>query len=138
MGQLIATIVSVMVLILVPAGIMQIHTVVQAHNELLEISTAAAKYVSNHGGISDAAVEQGVRHFVRQELATKSFRVLDSDLQVSVTRTKSDDPVLWSHEDEFRLRLEIPFPRISSLFPEWGESISVVRSGTVQVMDYDL
>jgi hypothetical protein len=138
MGQLVATILNVMLLLLVPAGILQIHTAVQAHNELLEIGTAAAKYVSNHGGISDTAVVQEVKQYVRQELADKSFHVQESDLQITVTRTKAADPIVWSHEDEFQLFLEMPFPRISALFPDWGKNISVVRFGTVQVMDYDL
>ncbi|MFY0545765.1 hypothetical protein [Brevibacillus sp. H7] len=138
MGQLIATIINVMVLLLVPAGILQIHAVVQTHNELLEIGTAATKYISNNGGTNDATVEQNVRQFVHQELSNKLFQVQERDLQLTVTRTKAADPVLWSHEDEFELRLEIPFPRITGLFPDWGEPIIVVRSGTVQVMDYDL
>jgi len=138
MGQLIATILNVLLLLLVPAGILQIHTAVQTHNELLEVGMAVAKHVSNHGGRSDAAVEQEVRQYVQQELADKSFQLQGSEISITVIRTKAADPVVWSHEDEFQLRLAVPFPRISSLFPDWGEPITVVRYGTVQVMDYDL
>jgi hypothetical protein len=138
MGQLIATLINVMVLLLVPLGVLQVHTVAQARNELIEVSAAAAKYLSNHGGTSDSQVIDNIHQFVRQELANKSFHIRESDLQISVVRTKAADPRLWSHEDEFMLRMQMPYPRITEWFPIRKSAIDVVRNGTVNIMDYDL
>ncbi|MFD2369664.1 hypothetical protein ACFSO0_06770 [Brevibacillus sp. GCM10020057] len=138
MGQLIAVILNVMVLLLLPLGILQIHTVVQAKNELLEVSAAAAKYVSNHGGANEAAIQQGVREIIANELREKQFSISESELNVSISRTLSADPVLWSHADEFELKLEVPYPCFTDLFPTPSEKLQVTRHGTVNVMDYDL
>lgn len=138
MGQLVAVILNVMVLLLVPLGILQIHTVVQARNELLEVSAAAAKYVSNHGGASEEQVQQEVQAFVSRELAEKRFSLAESELTMSITRTRAADPLLWSHEDEFMLRMEIPFPRITELLPMPDDTLRVMRQGTINIMDYDL
>ncbi|MCE0453670.1 hypothetical protein [Brevibacillus sp. AF8] len=138
MGQLIAVILNIMVMLLVPLGLLQVHTVVQARNELLEVSAAATKYVSNHGGTSEANLQQEVRALIAQELSEKKFSIPDQDLFVSVTRTRSLDPVLWSHEDEFVVELAIPYPRFTSWIPMPADSLQVQRIGTVNIMDYDL
>ncbi|RAT99470.1 hypothetical protein [Brevibacillus sp. Leaf182] len=138
MGQLIAVILNIMVMLLVPLGLLQVHTVVQARNELLEVSVAATKYVSNHGGTSEANLEQEVRALIARELREKKFSVPDQDLFVSITRTRSLDPVLWSHEDEFVVELAIPYPRFTSWIPMPADSLQVQRIGTVNIMDYDL
>ncbi|MGG4456432.1 hypothetical protein [Brevibacillus fortis] len=138
MGQLIAVILNIMVMLLVPLGLLQVHTVVQARNELLEVSAAATKYVSNHGGTSEANLQQEVRALIARELREKKFSVPDQDLSVSVTRTRSLDPVLWSHEDEFVVELAIPYPRFTSWIPMPADSLQVQRIGTVNIMDYDL
>ncbi|MED1915334.1 hypothetical protein [Brevibacillus sp. DP1.3A] len=138
MGQLIAVILNIMVMLLVPLGLLQVHTVVQARNELLEVSSAATKYVSNHGGTSEANLQQEVRALIASELREKKFSVSDQDLSVSVTRTRSLDPVLWSHEDEFVVELAIPYPRFTSWIPMPADSLQVQRLGTVNIMDYDL
>ncbi|MCM3146434.1 hypothetical protein [Brevibacillus sp. MER 51] len=138
MGQLIAAILNIMVMLLVPLGLLQVHTVVQARNELLEVSAAATKYVSNHGGTSEANLQQEVRALIARELSEKKFSIPDQDLFVSVTRTRSLDPVLWSHEDEFVVELAIPYPRFTSWIPMPADSLQVQRIGTVNIMDYDL
>ncbi|MFC8689392.1 hypothetical protein [Brevibacillus porteri] len=138
MGQLIAVILNIMVMLLVPLGLLQVHTVVQARNELLEVSAAATKYVSNHGGTSEASLQQEVRTLITRELREKKFSVPDQDLSVSVTRTRSLDPILWSHEDEFVVELAIPYPRFASWIPMPADSLQVQRIGTVNIMDYDL
>jgi len=138
MGQLIAVILNIMVLLLVPVGILQTHTVIQAKNELLEVSAAAVKYVSNHGGTSEATVEKKARELISSELAEKQMSLAGQELSVSITRTRSADPALWSHEDEFVLRVEVPYPRFTELIPMPGEKLQVTRQGTINVMDYDL
>ncbi|MCC8433668.1 hypothetical protein HP567_003595 [Brevibacillus sp. M2.1A] len=138
MGQLIAVILNIMVMLLVPLGLLQVHTVVQARNELLEVSAAATKYVSNHGGTSEANLQQEVRALIARELSEKKFSIPDQDLFVSVTRTRSLDPVLWSHEDEFVVELAIPYPQFTSWIPMPADSLQVQRIGTVNIMDYDL
>ncbi|MGK5512118.1 hypothetical protein [Brevibacillus formosus] len=138
MGQIIAVILNIMVMLLVPLGLLQVHTVVQARNELLEVSVAATKYVSNHGGTSAANLQQEVRALIARELREKKFSIPDQELSVSVTRTRSLDPVLWSHEDEFVVELAIPYPRFTSWFPMPADSLQVQRIGTVNIMDYDL
>ncbi|MBG9941741.1 hypothetical protein ABE237_22700 [Brevibacillus formosus] len=138
MGQLIAVILNIMVMLLVPLGLLQVHTVVQARNELLEVSAVATKYVSNHGGTSAANLQQEVRALIARELREKKFSFPDQELSVSVTRTRSLDPVLWSHEDEFVVELAIPYPRFTSWIPMPADSLQVQRIGTVNIMDYDL
>ncbi|WP_188066775.1 hypothetical protein [Brevibacillus brevis] len=138
MGQLIAVILNVMVMLLVPLGLLQVHTVVQARNELLEVSAAATKYVSNHGGTSEANLQQEVRALITRELREKKLSIPDQELFVSVTRTRSLDPVLWSHEDEFVVELAIPYPRFTTWIPMPADSLQVQRIGTVNIMDYDL
>ncbi|MED2010701.1 hypothetical protein P4V39_21795 [Brevibacillus borstelensis] len=137
MGQVITVFLQVMVLLLVPMGILQVHTVVQTHNELLEVSAAATKYISNHGGRGDAEVLGKVRAFISQELAEKSLTLSEEELIIHIQRSRAADPVLWSHEDEFVLQAELPFPLFVSWLP--GEkTMRVVRHGTVNMMDYDL
>ncbi|NGQ96421.1 hypothetical protein G3578_14755 [Brevibacillus sp. SYP-B805] len=138
MGQLLATIMNVMVLLMVPLGVLQAHVVLQMKSELLEISMAATKYVTNHGGKNDAEVVNQLRQFIHQELAEKSYRLDENDIRIEVARTKAADPILWSHEDEFRLRLSIPYPQLTALFPDWPQLLDVERTGTINVMDYDL
>ncbi|MBH0330076.1 hypothetical protein ABH14_09725 [Brevibacillus brevis] len=138
MGQLIAVILNIMVMLLVPIGLLQVHTVVQARNELLEVSAAATKYVSNHGGTNEANLQQEVRALITRELREKKLSIPDQELFVSVTRTRSLDPVLWSHEDEFVVELAIPYPRFTSWIPMPADSLQVQRIGTVNIMDYDL
>ncbi|GED61243.1 hypothetical protein ABER61_23805 [Brevibacillus formosus] len=138
MGQLIAVLLNIMVMLLVPLGLLQVHTVVQARNELLEVSAAATKYVSNHGGTSAANLQQEVRALIARELREKKFSIPDKELSVSVTRTRSLDPVLWSHEDEFVVELAIPYPGFTSWIPMPANSLQVQRIGTVNIMDYDL
>lgn len=138
MGQLIAVILNIMVMLLVPLGLLQVQTVVQARNELLEVSAAATKYVSNHGGTSEANLQQEVRALIARELREKKFSIPDQELSVSVTRTRSLDPVLWSHEDEFVVELAIPYPSFTSWIPMPADSLQVQRIGTVNIMDYDL
>lgn len=138
MGQIVAVILNVMVLLLVPLGFLQVHTVVQARNELLEISAAAVKYVSNHGGTSDTAVHQEVSTFISRELTDKHFSLAESEWSVGIVRTRAADPRLWSHEDEFELRMEIPFPRFTELLPMPAHTMQVTRQGTINMMDYDL
>ncbi|KQL47055.1 hypothetical protein AN963_19640 [Brevibacillus choshinensis] len=138
MGQLIAVILNVMVLLLVPLGILQIHTVIQAKNELLEVSAAAVKYVSNHGGVDEVTVQQEVLELISRELVEKQMSLPEPDLDVSITRTRWADPALWSHEDEFVLRMEIPYPRFTELIPLPAGKMQVTRQGTINTMDYDL
>ncbi|NQF17770.1 hypothetical protein HPY31_28300 [Brevibacillus sp. HB1.3] len=138
MGQLIAVILNIMVMLLIPLGLLQVHTVVQARNELLEVSAVATKYVSNHGGTSEANLQQEVRALIARELREKKLSIPDQELSVSVTRTRSLDPVLWSHEDEFVVELAIPYPRFTSWIPMPADSLQVQRIGTVNIMDYDL
>ncbi|USG65991.1 hypothetical protein NDK47_01130 [Brevibacillus ruminantium] len=138
MGQIIAVFLQVMVMLLVPLGILQVHTVIQTHNELLEVSAAATKYVSNHGGRGEGEVLGKVRAFISQELAEKSFSLSEDDLVVKVERSRAADPVLWSHEDEFMLEAELPFPLFTSWFSSSEKKMRVTRYGTINRMDYDL
>ncbi|WJQ81804.1 hypothetical protein QN310_01050 [Brevibacillus brevis] len=131
-------ILNIMVMLLVPLGLLQVHTVVQAKNELLEVSAVATKYVSNHGGTSEANLQQEVRALITRELREKKLSIPDHELSVSVTRTRSLDPVLWSHEDEFVVELAIPYPRFTTWIPMPADSLQVQRIGTVNIMDYDL
>lgn len=138
MGQLIATIMNVMILLLVPLGILQVHTVLQAKAELAEMSLAATKYVTNHGGRSEQEIVDGVRSFIREELKEKVYKLQEEQIGIEIIRTKGADQVVWSHEDEFRLRMTLPYPQLTTLFPEWEQEITVERTGTVNIMDYDL
>ncbi|GED72933.1 hypothetical protein BRE01_66350 [Brevibacillus reuszeri] len=138
MGQLIAVILNVMVLLVVPLGILQAHTVIQARNELLEVSAAAAKYVSNHGGMNEALIQQEVRAYISRELTEKRMSLSEPELAVTVTRIRAADPILWSHEDEFVLQMSIPFPQFTMLIPMPAKTLQVIRQGTINVMDYDL
>jgi hypothetical protein len=138
MGQLIAAIINVIVLLVVPLGVMQVHAVMQVRSELIDVSVAATKYVSNHGGTSDADVLHNVREFIREEITGKAYHLKDSDIQVQIVRTKAADQILWSHEDEFRLLLTVPYPKMTNLFLHSEQPIAVERSGTINVMDYDL
>ncbi|NRR06162.1 hypothetical protein HP570_28575 [Brevibacillus sp. RS1.1] len=138
MGQLIAVILNIMVMLLIPLGLLQVHTVVQTRNELLEVSAVATKYVSHHGGTSEANLQQEVQALIARELREKKLSIPDQELSVSVTRTRSLDPVLWSHEDEFVVELAIPYPRFTSWIPMPADSLQVQRIGTVNIMDYDL
>jgi|HigsolmetaAR205D_1030408.scaffolds.fasta_scaffold06431_4 hypothetical protein len=138
MGQLIAVMLSLMLLLTVPLGVLQTHVVLQARSELLEVSAAAVKHVSNHGGVSDVDVLQKVRDLISRELAEKQFSLSEQEIAVTVVRTRGADPVLWSHADEFLLRLEIPCPRFTPLIPVPMDSLEVTRHGTINIMDYDL
>lgn len=137
MSQLIATLLSVMLLLIVPLGLVQVHTVMSAKSELLDLSLAATKFISNRGATSDGDIEHAVRSFIRQELENKAFHLDEADITITLTRNVAADPRLWSHEDVFTLRLELPYPRITNLFTKY-HAISVSRMGTVNVMDYDL
>jgi hypothetical protein len=138
MGQLITTIISILVLLCVPAGILQVHTVMQMKSELVDLSYAAAKFVSNHGGMSDTDVLRNVRSFVQTELDGKAYKLADSDITVEIVRTKGADPTLWSHADEFRLSLEMPYPKVINLFAGFEKPLRIERLGTINTMDYDL
>jgi hypothetical protein len=105
---------------------------------MLEVSAAAVKYVSNHGGVDEVTIQQEVRELISRELVEKQMSLPDQDLDVSITRTRSADPALWSHEDEFVLRVEIPYPRFTELIPMPAENMHVTRQGTINIMDYDL
>lgn len=138
MGQLITTIMNVMILLLVPLGIIQAHTVLQMKSELMEMSLAATKYVTNHGGRNEEEIETGVRAFILQELKEKMYQLPENQIGIEINRTKAADPILWSHEDEFQLRMSIPYPQVTTIFSEWEREISVERTGTINIMDYDL
>lgn len=138
MGQLITTIMNVMVLLLVPIGVLQAHTVLQMKSELMEMSLAATKYVTNHGGRNEEEIVAEVRVFVQQELVAKAYQLRGDQIGIEITRTKAADPILWSHEDEFRLRMSMPYPQVTTLFSEWQREILVERTGTINMMDYDL
>lgn len=138
MGQLFSTILVIMVLLLVPLGVVQIHVVMQMKSELLDLSVTAAKFVSNHGGTSDSQVMASLRSYLKQELANKTYRINPDDVQVQIIRTKAAEPNVWSHEDEFKLVIGIPYPRITTLFPSWERPLTTERTGTINVMDYDL
>ncbi|MGN7472142.1 hypothetical protein [Brevibacillus sp. SAFN-007a] len=138
MGQLVAVIFHIMLLLMVSLGLLQVHTVVQAENELMEVSAAVTKYISNRGGTNDNLLQEEVRAFIARELAEKRFSLSESEMSVSVTRTHSADPVLWSHADEFSLVLNIPYPGFASWIPVPAAKLQVTRQGTINVMDYDL
>jgi|GEM_PF-656260 len=138
MGQLISVIVHVMLLLTVPLGFVQIHTAIQMKNELLDLSFAVTKQVSNRGGLNEADIQKMVRDVIRQELATKTYRLEEEDIQAEIVRTKAAQHALWSHEDEFRLSLSMPFPLLSPVFNKWATPLSVTRTGTINMMDYDL
>lgn len=137
MGQIVTSLLCAAVLLVVPLGVVQVHIVMQVRSELADISLAATKFVSNRGGIHQQDVQQAVRNFIVQELSAKGFWVEASEVKVEVDRLQAADPLLWSHEDSFRLRLGVPYPSITQLFQERKE-ITVERIGTINVMDYDL
>ncbi|MBO8165525.1 MAG: hypothetical protein H0Z34_17755 [Brevibacillus sp.] len=137
MGQVIATLLCAVVLLVVPLGVVQVHLVMQVKSELADLSLAAAKYISNRGGLNQQDVEEAVRRFIEQELAEKPFRIEPAGVTVGVERLKAADPLLWSHEDQFRLQLGVPYPAITRLFVG-KERLAVSRYGTINVMDYDL
>ncbi len=138
MGQFITTLLSIMLLLVVPVGVAQVHTVLQMKSELQELSFAAAKFVNNHGGQNESEIETALRQFVQQELGSKTYRLKPEDVMVSVQRIVTTNPDVWSHEDEFSLQMEMPYPLLSGLFPEWARPLEIQRIGTIQVMDYDL
>jgi hypothetical protein len=137
MGQIITSLLCAAVLLVVPLGVVQVHIVMQVRSELADISLAAAKFVSNRGGLNQQDVKQAVRQFIEQELDGKGFRIAASEVTVEIDRLRAADPLLWSHEDQFRLLLGVPYPSISNLFQE-RQQITVARVGTINVMDYDL
>lgn len=138
MGQLITTIVSIMLLLLVPLGIVQVHTAIQMENELLDVSMAATKYISNRGGKNDADVQMSVVSYIQQELSQKMYHLKPQDVKLAISRTNKHHPVLWSHEDEFQISMEIPYPALTQLFASWQRPLLIVRTGTINTMDYDL
>ncbi|NRQ57014.1 MULTISPECIES: hypothetical protein [Brevibacillus] len=138
MGQFVAVILNIMLLLLVTIGLLQAHVVVQTENELMEVSAAAVKYISNHGGSNEGALQEEVRSIISRELAEKRFSLSEQEMSVRVTRTHSADPVLWSHADEFSLVLTIPYPGFTSWIPVPADTLQVTRQGTINVMDYDL
>lgn len=138
MSQLITTILSVILLLSVPLGVVQIHNVMQLKGELLELSFAATKYINNHGGRNETDVRNSVQQFVVQELASKAYTITPSDLTLTVRRVNPANPNVWSHEDEFLLTMQMKVPFVSSLIPIEMTPIELSRTGTVQVMDYDL
>ena len=138
MSQLITTILSVLLLINVPLGFVQIHNGMQLKSELMELSFAATKYVNNHGGRSEADIQNAVQQFIAQELSGKAYRLKLSDLTVTVQRLNPSNPNIWSHEDEFMLTMQMKVPFVSHIFPIETKPLEVKRTGTIQVMDYDL
>ncbi|MGE5702716.1 MAG: hypothetical protein ACM32O_09325 [Clostridia bacterium] len=138
MGQLVTTIISILLVLLVPLGIVQVHTALQMENELLELSLASTKFVSNRGGTSDTDVMLALDSYIQLELSQKQYRLDRKDIKVNLMRSKIHNPPLWSHEDVFQVRLEIPYPVISQLFASWQQPLQTVRTGTVNTMDYDL
>ncbi len=138
MGQLITTIVCVLVLLIVPLGVVQVHTVMQMRSELLELSFSTAKFISNRGGTSSDEVLLATKAFIRDELSHKAYRLEEKDVQLELVRTKAHDSTLWSHEDVFQLKMEIPYPVLTTLFSEWQHPIAVKRTGSINTMDYDL
>lgn len=138
MSQLITTILSVLLLLGVPLGVVQIHNAMQLKGELMELSFAATKYVNNHGGRSEADVRYAVQQFISQELSSKSYHLTLSDLAITIQRVNPSNPNVWSHEDEFTLTMQMKYPFISHLIPLGTKPIEVKRTGTIQVMDYDL
>lgn len=138
MGQLITTILSVILLALVQIGVVQVHTVLQLKNELLDLSFATTKFVSNRGGRSDTDVMQAVKQFIKEEANHKLYKFKDTEIRFLIKRSHAQDRVLWSHADEFILQMELPVPVLSKLFPFYKHSIYSQRQGTINVMDYDL
>jgi len=138
MGQVVVTLLSSIVLLIVPLSVMQVHTVMQMRSELLDVSLAATKFLSNRGGTSDSDVQAAVRQFIRNELESKAYRLEDNNITVSVNRTKAQDPYLWSHEDEFELRIGIPYPQITTFIPYEQQPLMIDRTGTINIMNYDL
>lgn len=138
MSQLITTIISVMLLLVVPLGVAQIHTVLQIKSECLELSFAATKFLTNHGGKNETEVLRDLKQFIAVEVRDKAYHVSSDDITISVTRIQTTFPTVWSHEDEFQLSMSIPYPVLTNLFPEWERPIETQRIGTIQVMDYDL
>nr|WP_113757586.1 hypothetical protein [Brevibacillus laterosporus] len=137
MGQLITTIVSVILLAFVQIGVVQVHTVMQLKNELLDLSFATTKFVSNRGGRSDTDVTQAVKRFIKEEVNHKPYKLKDTDIRFLIKRSHAQDRVLWSHADEFTIQMELPAPVLSKLFPFYQHSIYSQRQGTINVMDYD-
>lgn len=117
---------------------MQVHTVLQMKSELLEMSLSATKYITNHGAVSEQEAIESVRVYLRNEIAEKHYRLSEEEMQISIVRTKAADELKWSHADEFSLRMSVPYPQFTSLFAAWATPLVVERSGTINVMDYDL
>ncbi|WP_232699085.1 hypothetical protein [Brevibacillus daliensis] len=138
MGQLITTIMSLLLLVIVQVGVVQFHLISQIKNELLDISFATATFISNRGGISEADVSQAARDFVKEELKIKSYQLDEKDLTMGISRTFAQEPVLWSHADQFELSMRVPVPFITRVFGRDSDQIYVTRNGTINVMDYDL
>ncbi|MCG7319081.1 hypothetical protein [Brevibacillus laterosporus] len=138
MGQLITTILSVILLILVQIGCVQIHTVFQMKNELLDVSFATTKFISNRGARSEADVTHAVEQFIKEEVKRKPYQLKDTDIVFSIKRSYAQDQALWSHADEFRLQMELAIPALSQLFLTDKPLIYAHRQGTINAMDYDL
>ncbi|MGD8192473.1 hypothetical protein ACQCN2_21090 [Brevibacillus ginsengisoli] len=138
MSQLITTILSVLLLLVVPLGVTQVHTVLQMKSECLELSFAATKFLSNHGGKNETEVLHDLKQFIAEEVKDKAYHVSSDDITISATRIHNTFPSLWSHEDEFRISLRMPYPILTNIFPNWERPIESRRIGTIQVMDYDL
>ncbi|WP_139492549.1 hypothetical protein [Brevibacillus dissolubilis] len=140
MTQLITTLLSVLTLLVVPLGVVQVHTVMQMKMELADLSFSVAKFISNHGGSNDQTVDSSVRQFIQNEIAAKQYDGLRaSDIDFQIRRNRTANPTLWSHEDEFTLMLKATFPRFSNLFPYTEEQyLTSEHSGTVNIMEYDI
>jgi hypothetical protein len=137
MSQLITIFLCVSILLLVPAGIVQVHTVLQMRAELQELTYAATKFVSNRGGTGDEEVFEATHHFILQELESKAY-FMEQPFTLSIHRTIIHDPAVWSHEDEFHLEMRFPTPRFLSLISFPSDVLTVSKTGTINQMNYDL
>lgn len=136
MNQYIGTLIVLLGLFIIPSAFVQLHVTAQLKQELREIQADAVKKIEAEGNILPANAEGLLRQFVGAEIATKSYRLDQSKLQLSVARVGGISTSELTYKDEFSVTLRYPCPPLISIFSN-VKDFRFVMNGTMEPLPYD-
>ncbi|MGG4499148.1 hypothetical protein [Brevibacillus reuszeri] len=136
MHNYIGTLLSLLVMILIPVGFAQVHVVEQVKQELREIQADAVKKIEAEGNLLPSNTKPLLQAFIASEFETKKFRLDMNKLKLQVSRTDGISDNALTYNDEFMCTITYEKLNLVAFFQS-NRNFVHTMFGTMEPLPYD-
>ncbi|MGC5326984.1 hypothetical protein [Brevibacillus sp. SYSU BS000544] len=112
MKYVIATLISIMLLVAVPSGFAQVHKYIQEQENVRHVAANLTMHLAKKGTLQPANIQSIVSSFLQDEILKKALPIDSDKVTIIITRENGFSDEELTAYDTFKVVVHYPRPRL--------------------------